>query len=94
MAQYLRKANKQYEFIDCRGSDLPMNDVAEVEAKLGLLRFIKAGGEQGWELCSTIAPWPEGQRLNEQNEDGTGKEEYLVENRFPIQWLIFKRPVR
>lgn len=92
MALYRRNANEQREIIDCRGSDLPMNDVDEIQAQLGLLRFIKAAGEQGWELCSTVAPWPEGQRLNNMNEDGTDGVDYIVEDRFEIQWLIFKRP--
>ena len=92
MALYRRAANEQHAFIDCRGSELAMKDIDEVETKLGLLRFIKAAGEQGWELCSNLAPWPEGHSLSTENEDGTPGEDYTVEDRFDIQWLIFKRP--
>ena len=92
MALYSRYANDQHANIDCRSSELPMNDVDEVQAQLGLLQFLKAAGEQGRELCSSIAPWPEGQRLDGQNEDGTQRGQLIVTNRFEIQWLIFKRP--
>jgi hypothetical protein len=92
VALYSRYANDQQANIDCRGSGLPMNDVDEVQAQLGLLQFLKAAGEQGWELCSSIAPWPEGQRLDDENEDGTQGEQFIVTDRFEIQWLIFKRP--
>jgi hypothetical protein len=91
MASYRRNANEQHAKIDCRGSALPMNDIDEIKAQLGLLSFIKEAGNQGWELCSSIAPWPEGQRFSDENEDGTQGEEYTVEDRFQIQWLIFKR---
>jgi uncharacterized protein YeaC (DUF1315 family) len=94
MALYTRNANEQHATIDFRGSELPMNDVDEVKAQLGLLTFLKAAGEQGWELCSSVAPWPEGQSFTEQNEDGTDGEEYIVRDRFEIQWLLFKRPMR
>ncbi|MEI9967901.1 MAG: hypothetical protein WDM87_04460 [Terracidiphilus sp.] len=92
MALYRREPNEQHAKIDCRGSDLPMNDVEEVRTQLGLLSFLKAAGEQGWEMCSSLAPWPEGQRFSVENEDGTEQEDEIVENRFDIQWLIFKRP--
>jgi len=93
MALYQRTANEQHARIDCRGSELPMDDVAEVQTQLGLLRFLKTAGERGWELCSSIAPWPEGQRFNEANEDGSDGAEHIVEDRFEIQWLIFERPM-
>jgi len=92
MALYQRAANERAS-IDCRGSELPMNDVDEVQAQLGLLRFIKTAGEQGWELCTSLAPWPEGQHLRVENKDGTESEDEIVEDRFDIQWLIFKRPM-
>ena len=93
MALYRKEPNAQHAKIDCSGSELPMNDVDGVQAKLGLLSFLKTAGEKGWELCSSLAPWPEGQRLRVENEDGTEGEDDVVENRFAIQWLIFKRPM-
>jgi hypothetical protein len=92
MALYRRKANAQHALIDCRNSELPMSDVDEVDTKLGLTRFIKAAGELGWEFCSVIAPWPKGDQLSAENEDGTRAKDEMVEDRFDIQWLIFKRP--
>jgi uncharacterized protein YeaC (DUF1315 family) len=94
MALYRHNANEQHSTIDCRGSELAMDDVDEIQARLGLLRFLKVSGEQGWELCSNVAPWPEGQRLSVENEDGTEGDDCIVEDRFDIQWLIFKRPMR
>jgi hypothetical protein len=93
MALYRRKPNAQHALIDCSKSELPMNDVDEVETKLGLTRFIKAAGEKGWEFCSVIAPWPKGDSLGVENEDGTRGEDEVVEDRLDIQWLIFKRPM-
>ena len=93
MANYRRKPNAQREKIDCRGSELPMSDVDEVQTQLGLLRFIKAAGEQGWELCSSLAPWPIGQLLGVESEDGTEGKDEVIQDRFEIQWLIFKRPM-
>jgi hypothetical protein len=93
MALYRRAANEQHALIDCRGSELPMNNVDEVQTQLGLLSFLKAAGEQGWELCTSLAPWPEGQVFSVEKEDGTEGGDDIVGNRFDIQWLIFKRPV-
>jgi hypothetical protein len=56
MALYRREPNEQRARIDCTGSELPMNDIDEVQRQLGLLSFLKAAGEQGWELCSSLAP--------------------------------------
>jgi hypothetical protein len=92
MALYRREPNAQHELIDCRNSELPMNDIEEVQTKLGLTRFLKVAGEQGWEFCSVIAPWPEGDQLGVENEDGTDAGYETVRHRFDIQWLIFKRP--
>jgi hypothetical protein len=93
MASYRRKANAQHALIDCHHSDLPMSDVDEVDTQLGLTRFIKAAGQLGWEFCSAIAPWPKGDELGVENEDGTPAGYETVEDRFDIQWLIFKRVI-
>jgi hypothetical protein len=39
MALYSRNANEQHATIDCRGSELAMDDLDEVKAQLGLLHF-------------------------------------------------------
>lgn len=93
MALYTREVSEQHAKIDCRNSEMAMNDIDEVQTQLGLLSFLKEAGSKGWELCSPIAPWPEGQHLTKRNEDGTDGKDYVVRNRFDIQWLIFKRPI-
>lgn len=95
MALYRREPNAQHALIDCRNSELPMNDIDEVQTKLGLTRFLKVAGEQGWEFCSVIALWPKGDQLGVEveNEDGIQHNYETVEDRFDIQWLIFKRPM-
>ena len=93
MALYQRNANKPHPKIDCRQSELPMEDIDDVQTQLGLLRFLKEAGSKGWELCSSIAPWAEGQRLSDEKADGKQGKEYIVKDRFDIQWLLFKRPM-
>jgi hypothetical protein len=92
LAVYVHRAN-QKSTIDVENSDLPMSDVTE-PATGYLTRFLKAAGERGWELTTTISPFAEGQNLTQEVEGGKDDLEFVVQDRHEIQWLIFKRPGR
>jgi hypothetical protein len=53
--------------------------------------FLKAMGEQGWELCGTLLPFPRGKELSKATDDEDDNQTFFVADPLDIQWLIFKR---
>jgi hypothetical protein len=90
MALYEGKANER-TMLEFHNSDLSMNDI-DASMGISLTYFLKAAGERGWELTSVLYPWAAGQRLTEEREGF--ERSSTIEDRYEIQWLIFKRPVR
>jgi hypothetical protein len=91
MALYKSRANERV-MLDFRNSDLSMDDI-DASKGISLTYFLKAAGERGWELTSVLYPWAAGQRLTEEREGGFERSS-TIEDRYEIQWLIFKRPVQ
>jgi hypothetical protein len=53
--------------------------------------FLRKAGELGWELTSSLVPYPVGMRLSE-GEDSDARRDFTVRDSGEIQWMIFKRP--
>jgi hypothetical protein len=92
MALYKSRANERV-MLDFHNSDLAMDDIDSSKG-ISLTYFLKAAGEQGWELTSVLYPWAVGQRFTEGSEEEEPEPTWTVEDRYETQWLIFKRPMR
>ncbi|MBW4039196.1 MAG: hypothetical protein HIU91_10040 [Acidobacteria bacterium] len=53
--------------------------------------FLKAAGENGWELCGSLLPFAAGKELSVGTDDEDDTKTYSVADPSDIQWMIFKR---
>lgn len=80
--------HKPSEFaIEC--SDPAMSDIDSISG-LDIDGFLKAAGERGWELATTLLPFAPGKKLYA-DLDAEEDTSFYVDDPLDIQWLIFKR---